>query len=161
MRRPGSDALSQETAFAGLPKIIRIHASIAQGPLGVNVWTNISLDTVDYNYGGFAFRPASPGSEIVVPEPGIYVCTLNTRLNGVAANGEITLCSNVNGTGPTQLGLVTGDGANYNVSGGAQGSGPLFMNAGDTIGMQAFNNVASSVAAGWTHLTLMKMGGVY
>lgn len=68
-----SDALSGETAYAGLPKSAMLRNSASQVGWVAGVASNLSYDTIDFNYGPFVPEFAL-GAYFgwLVQEPGVY-----------------------------------------------------------------------------------------
>lgn len=143
---------------ADLPKMVRIHSSANQGPLPVNVWTQISLDVLEYNFGAYTYKATGGFWELVIPEPGLYTITVNTNTNLVAANGIMGVAACYNGVGPVTTGPVT-NGPATNLSGPIQASSPAFLNEGTRVGLMALSNIAASALGVWTWMSIQKERG--
>lgn len=71
--RVRSDYLSKETDFAGLPKAAMLRSSVSQLGWVAATPTNLTFDTVDFNFGSFV--PESAGALMsgwIIQEAGIY-----------------------------------------------------------------------------------------
>ena len=135
----------------------RVQTNVAQTAAGSTVvvannggtaaWTTID------NIGGFATGVGGTATPIVIPAGagGMYLVGLAIVMTAISTTrgfADILINGSNGGTGP---GGATGiGGARVVFTGDTNGavSAPFLLNAGDTVGVQVFNNIAGNLSAG-------------
>lgn len=154
-----ADGLSKDTEFSGLPKACRMRLTGNTQACTLNIWNNLFMESLQYNYGGYVVQGAGAPylyGVVVIPEPGIY-----RFQGGFIANtlGDAIVGINYNaaGAGSVQFGHTShasiGNGVRANYSGIDE------LKTNDTIQLNLFPTTNMIVANSWFHVE--KVGGQY
>jgi hypothetical protein len=158
-----SDSLSRETEFSGLPKSMKLFATVPQGPFGAPAWGQLSFNTIMFNYGGFTPVLGGLGyTAIVVPESGIYMLhASNEWATGGAESGLLIFCLNGAAGGTAIPG--TGHGSvSTNVAGPRTTiSDVAELHTGDAVAAQAYSTAGAQFGGVCTMLAVTKLPGQY